>query len=143
MNCSGFPASHFTKGLIRERIEDRFKVPSGSLKPRKKVINAAIEAAMDADDEDVDMVDAKEEGDGMAREVTPTSAKEKHNTKKQTSDDADRAVSLLAISWSLESAPQILSRGPSHTVFERMEDLMRTRTARLCRRRRLRRGPLR
>ncbi|KAG8877299.1 hypothetical protein FRB98_006773 [Tulasnella sp. 332] len=85
---------HLTSGLIRERIEDRFKVPSGSLKPRKKIINDAIEAAIEADDDDVEMVDAKEEQDEVlqsAREVTPTSKKEKQKAKEQASDNTDRA----------------------------------------------------
>ncbi|KAG9011904.1 hypothetical protein FRB94_007340 [Tulasnella sp. JGI-2019a] len=76
---------HYTKGLIRERMEQHFKVASGSLKPRKKVINAAIEEAMDADDEDVEMKDGtKVDGD----EGSPSTKDDaKQSSKAQPSED--------------------------------------------------------
>lgn len=71
----------WTKGLLRERMEKQFNLPSGSLKGRKKLVEQATEEAInESDDEDKD-----DEQEVPKKKETKSSPKRPSNKKKRPS----------------------------------------------------------
>ncbi|KAG9021299.1 hypothetical protein FS837_007371, partial [Tulasnella sp. UAMH 9824] len=85
----------WTKGLLRERMEKHFNLPSGSLRERRKLVEqATAEAIEESDDEDKD--DEQVE-DSKKKESKPSSPKRPSKKKKGPSTElaSDSELSVL------------------------------------------------
>ncbi|KAG8950266.1 hypothetical protein FRC04_007900 [Tulasnella sp. 424] len=83
----------WTKGLLRERMEKQFNLPSGSLKGRKKLVEQATEEAInESDDEDKD-----EEQEVPKKKETKSSPKRPSNKKKRPSMELVSPCSLQCL----------------------------------------------
>ncbi|KAG8913055.1 hypothetical protein FRC00_003146 [Tulasnella sp. 408] len=85
----------WTKGLLRERMEKHFNLPSGSLRERRKLVEqATAEAIEESDDEDKD--DEQVE-DSKKKQTKPSSPKRPSNKKKRPSTElaSDSELSVL------------------------------------------------
>ncbi|KAG8896027.1 hypothetical protein FRC00_006602 [Tulasnella sp. 408] len=85
----------WTKGLLRERMEKHFNLPSGSLRERRKLVEQATAEAIDeSDDEDKD--DEQVE-DSKKKQTKPSSPKRPSTKKKRPSTElaSDSELSVL------------------------------------------------
>ncbi|KAG8898668.1 hypothetical protein FRB99_007235 [Tulasnella sp. 403] len=74
----------YTKGLIRDQLETQFDLPAGSLKPRKKVVNDAIEEAMTPEYEAAELAEEK----GKENVTPPSKVESKRASKGKSSAKA-------------------------------------------------------
>lgn len=74
---------HYTRAFVREQLEKKFDVPSGSLKKRKRVINEAIAAAMANDEGGAAEADASPDADVEVK--TKGKAKKEANEAEEVS----------------------------------------------------------
>ncbi|KAG8978519.1 hypothetical protein FRB90_008416, partial [Tulasnella sp. 427] len=83
----------WTKGLLRERMEKQFKLPAGSLKERRKLVEQATsDVVNESDDEDKDdepapPASSKKQKQKQKEESKSPSPKKPANKKKRPSED--------------------------------------------------------